>query len=142
MIHVTLASWCPPIQDDILATVPVYQFLLLILVSDSFNINACQLMSFVMAVRLDVVESRRKIKIHFNQKISFFRKIKVLILFRRFATFDETNGSALPRKISRLGSATFCRMAVLKIGSNPGNTKGGSVTVQLTSCLTGLESAV
>jgi hypothetical protein len=25
---------------------------------------------------------------------------------------------------------------------NPGNTKGGSITVPLTSCLTGLESAV
>jgi len=26
--------------------------------------------------------------------------------------------------------------------NNPGNTKGGSITVLLTSCLTGLESAV
>jgi hypothetical protein len=26
--------------------------------------------------------------------------------------------------------------------SEPGNTKGGSITVPLTSCLTGLESAV
>jgi hypothetical protein len=31
---------------------------------------------------------------------------------------------------------------MLKSYEQPGNTKGGSITVPLTSCLTGLESAV
>jgi hypothetical protein len=35
-------------------------------------------------------------------------------------------------------SKCFFFLAAVK----PGNTKGGSITVQLTSCLTGLESAV
>ncbi len=33
-------------------------------------------------------------------------------------------------------------MLEAKVGLEPGNTKGGSVIVPLTSCLTGLESAV
>jgi hypothetical protein len=36
----------------------------------------------------------------------------------------------------------LCLYLIGYIGAKPGNTKGGSITVLLTSCLTGLDSAL
>ncbi len=40
------------------------------------------------------------------------------------------------------GQDLTCKVNRAQSSTRSGNTKGGSVTVQLTSCLTGLESAV
>jgi hypothetical protein len=44
------------------------------------------------------------------------------------------------KKVLKIG--TFIILLPIKIRLKPGNTKGGSITVPLTSCLTGLELAV
>ncbi len=41
-----------------------------------------------------------------------------------------------------LGSRVECSTTVLPLNTQPGNAKGGSITVPVTSCLNGLESAV
>ncbi len=44
--------------------------------------------------------------------------------------------------MNRETTGLLCLDEVEKTIAKPGNTKGGSITVLLTSCLTGLESAV
>jgi hypothetical protein len=41
-----------------------------------------------------------------------------------------------------LGGMEARILVVLTLSESPGNTKGGSITVPLTSCLTGFESAL
>jgi hypothetical protein len=47
----------------------------------------------------------------------------------------------VPIKVAKAVQSSDCRMSLLLMVS-PRNTKGESITVPLTSCLTGLESAV
>jgi hypothetical protein len=65
-------------------------------------------------------------------KVGCFVK-KILLALSKGADLNElVKGSQLHRAL------TFREASMLQ----PGNTKGGSITVLLTSCLTGLESAV
>jgi hypothetical protein len=60
----------------------------------------------------------------------YTRKISGLLIFVREAMF-----AALIKK-------KLITLSEMSVRVKPGNTKGGSITVRLTSCLTGLESTV
>jgi hypothetical protein len=45
-------------------------------------------------------------------------------------------------QISKITSFLQVKKSIGCMNDKPGNTKGGSITVPLTSCLTGLESAI
>ncbi len=49
---------------------------------------------------------------------------------------------SLRANVTKLLLALACIKASIRSWVRPGNTKGGSITVPLTSCLTGLESVV
>ncbi len=58
------------------------------------------------------------------------------IMSRFFACSNEE------KLIQTTKNACSSRISMISSSLTPGNTKGGSITVPLTSCLTGLESAV
>ncbi len=83
------------------------------------------------------------------EEFEFHRLVTILILLKMF--FDELSLSNFVLiRIHRIegfvveicARVSVCFKAVIYIRVCPGNTKGGSITVPLTSCLTGLESAV
>jgi hypothetical protein len=61
-------------------------------------------------------------------------KISLILANIRLERRDK-RGSLLPPKVYNLNPGRLQRV------QEAGNTKGGSITVQLTSCLTGLEFA-
>ncbi len=63
-------------------------------------------------------------KIFILTKMGYFRLVSILL--------NDATKSSIDRDLH----STFASL------SSTGNTKGGSITVPLTSCLTGLESAV
>jgi len=64
--------------------------------------------------------------------------------FRIWVIFLQGEKKFGERKFARLLASNFCGQpkALVLLRLFAGNTKGGSITVLLTSCLTGLELAV
>ncbi len=73
----------------------------------------------------------------FNKPASEYKKILMLtkkydsLIFKTFIKFGNHLDHSAPKKLKENG-----------LYVTAGNTKGGSITVPLASCLTGLESAV